>query len=285
MEPNNPPVPNPNPAPNPAPAPTSWYNDFKDENVKNWLTSYGDAYQTPEALALKAYNLEKFMGAEKAGRGVVLPKADATPEEWQNFYRKVGGVPEKADGYKIPEAFVADPLIGGFRDAMHKVGMPPMLFDATMNWYSEAMKTAQTDEQAKFEQKAEAEWRELEQEWQGRDPSGAPMYDKKVELGRRAMNQFVDAENPKIKEELLNRMEAALGPKTMMKMWASIGEAMGEHKFEMGEGGSGGVTSVQAARARIGELQKDVAFAAKLASGDVTAKAEWDQLHKTAYPS
>ena len=106
----------------------AWYDSFQDVGVKDWLKSYNDAYPNPEAVAQKAYNLERFVGAEKSGRGVITPKKDAPAQEWQEFYRKVGGVPEKPDGYKLPEEFASDAMAANFREYAHKNAMPPMFF-------------------------------------------------------------------------------------------------------------------------------------------------------------
>lgn len=264
----------------------AWYDSFQDQGTKEWLKAYGQAYPNPEAVATKAYNLEKFVGAEKAGRGVVMPKADAPPEEWQSFYKKVGGVPEKPDGYELPKGIDSnmattlstDPMVAAFREHAHKSGMPPMFFQSAMEWY---VNTAMSKEQGmveEFSAKAEQDILDLKNEWRGVD------FDKKTELGRRAAQQFIPHANESEFEDKITRIEGALGTKETLKLFASIGEALGEHGFEGGEGnGNIGGMSPEVARIRISQLKSDSAFAAKLASGDVTARTEWDTLHKIGY--
>lgn len=112
--------------------PPAWYDGFKNPEVKEWIGGQANAYPDPEAVATKALNLERFISAEKSGRGVVMPKADAKPEEWAEFYKKVGGVPEKPDDYKMsanikPEVLTqmeADPMVKAFREHAHKSGTP-----------------------------------------------------------------------------------------------------------------------------------------------------------------
>jgi hypothetical protein len=269
----------------PAPA---WYDSFQDNETKEWLKSYNAAYPNPESVAVKARNLEKFVGAEKSGRGVIMPKPDAPAEEWQSFYKKVGGVPEKPDGYALPKDLApevltglsADPMVTAFREHAHKTGMPPAFFEASMKFYAEHAQKQEETFMNEFLAKSEKDMDDLKAEWPGIE------YDKNVELGRRAAAQFIPHQNKEQFQDVMNRIEGALGTKETMKLWASIGAALGEDGFEGGQG-NGSMTGMtpEAARVRISTLKSDAGFVAKLTSGDAASKAEWDQLHKTAYPS
>jgi len=262
-----------------------WFDTFQDQGVKEWVASYKDAYPSPEAMALKAWNLEKFVGADKAGRGVIVPKPEAKPEEWQAFYKKVGGVPEKPDGYvvhsdpKIAAELAADPLIVQFREQAHKMGMPPQFLKGAVEWYVGAMKGLQETQHAGLDQKAEADIAALHTEWQG------TKYDENVELGRRAAKMFIPHDKPEQMQEILNKMEGALGTKFTLQMWASIGQGLSEHGFvadPMNTGG--GAMTPEGARLKINELKKDENWSKRFATGDVEAKKEWDLLHRVAYP-
>lgn len=265
---------------------TAWYDSFKDPGVKEWLKSYNDAYPDPEAVATKALNLEKFLGAEKAGRGVVLPKADAKQEEWREFYKKVGGAPAEPDGYKLPETIKpeiatemnADPMIAAFREHASKSGMPQMFFQDAVQWYADQMNQRMEQSVKDFSARSEKDMEELKAEWRGVE------FDKNTELGRRAAEQFLPHENKDEFIDKMSRIEGALGTKETMKLWAAIGAALGEHSFESGEGGSHptGMTP-EAARVRIDSLKKDSGFTAKLMNNDADSKAEWDRLHKIAF--
>jgi len=257
----------------------AWYDSFQDVGVKDWLKSYNDAYPNPEAVAQKAYNLERFVGAEKSGRGVITPKKDAPAQEWQEFYRKVGGVPEKPDGYKLPEEFASDAMAANFREYAHKNAMPPMFFEAAMNWYKEAVGGQAAKNIADFEAQADKDITDLKTEWSGTE------YDKNVELGRRAAKAFLPHETADELKTAISKIEGALGTKFTLKMWANIGAAMGEHDFLSSDGGSTGFSGMtkEAARSRIAALKADRDFAARLGNGDSSARQEWDQLHKVGY--
>jgi hypothetical protein len=240
-------------------------------------------------MALKAFNLEKFVGADKAGRGVVVPKDGAPPEEWKAYFAKAG-MPDKPDGYKLPDGLDAakDPLLNKFREFAHGKGIPAPMFDAVMEFYAKDIVAAASglDEQsrAEFERQAEKEWGQLQQEWQGKDQNGVPIYDKNIEVARRAAKQFIPHNAPEELEATLLKIEGALGPKAMMQLFANIGNSIGEHGYVGGEGsGGGGPSTPESARVRIAELKADQGFVAKFTAGDADSKAEWDRLHKIAY--
>jgi hypothetical protein len=112
------------PARRPAPAANgAWYDGFENAEVKTWTAAKG--FKDPAAVAESAYNLEKLIGFDKAGRTLVVPKDDATPDEMRAFHAKLG-VPETPDGYKLPLPETADPkLAATLQGWMHKAGVTP----------------------------------------------------------------------------------------------------------------------------------------------------------------
>lgn len=267
------------------PPPAAWYDSFKDQGVKDWLKSYNDAYPNPEAVALKAWNLEKFVGADKAGRGVIAPKPDDKPEVWAEFFKKVAGVPDSPDKYVLPKDLApealsvlnADPMVNKFREHAHKAGMPPMFFESVLNWYASEVGGMEKASLAEFEKRTETEMREIEQEW-GKDR------DKNIEMGRRAAKMFIPHNTPAELQEVMHKMEGALGTKMLMKIWAAIGNGIAEHDTQRGDGSSGFTMTKEAAKMRIEALKADRAWGAKYASGDAEAMAEMTRLMKIAYP-
>lgn len=105
-------------------------------------------------------------------------------------------------------------------------------------------------------------------------------YDKQIEVAKRAaVGLGVDAKT-------IDALEGAMGYAKVMKFFNGLGSKMGEAEFVGGDGKGnfGAVATPQAAAARIAELRKDQAFAARFVAGDVAAKAEMERLHKLAYP-
>ena len=267
------------------PAPTVWYDTFKDTEVRDWIRAQNNGIPDPEALGRKALNLEKFIGADKAGRGVIVPKPDAPKEEWQAFYKKVGGIPEKPEGYILPKDFdpaitkaiTDDPMFAKFQAHAHKIGMPAQFFGEVMAWFAAESKAAHEGKDAELLQNTEREVAALKGEW-GKE------WDKNVEMGRRAAKAFIPHKDAGELESTLTRIEGALGTAQTFKLWASIGAAMGEDTFIQGAGtgGMGGMTP-EAARIRINELKKDQQWIAAFTAGDSDKRSEWDRLHKLGY--
>lgn len=265
-------------------APT-WYDTMKDQEVKDWIKAQNNGIPDVEALGRKALNLEKFVGAEKAGRGVVLPKPDAPAAEWKAFYEKTGTVPPKPEAYSLPkdldpkmaEEFSKDPLFAKFQAYAHSVGMPQQHFGETIKWFMNESKSMLEGKDADFERKIEADLHTLKTEW-GKE------WDKNVELGRRATQAFVPHKDATELQDVMNRIEGAIGTAATFRLFAKIGEGLGEHAFVSGGGVGGGGMTPEAARIRIQELKKDPAWGASFAAGDAEKKAEWTRLHKIGYP-
>ena len=90
-----------------APVADGWVSSLP-ESVRGVVLNKG--WKAPEDAITSYANLEKLLGADKAGRGVVLPKDDAGADEWGQFWNRLGR-PEAADQYNIP---LPDGDDGGF---------------------------------------------------------------------------------------------------------------------------------------------------------------------------
>lgn len=263
-----------------------WFENFKDPATKEWMTAMKGAYPDAESLASKAYNLEKFMGAEKAGRGVIVPKADATPEEWKMFWGKVAPVPEKPEGYAVPKdldpkiaaELEKDPMLGKFREFAHKAGIPAQFAQPMLSWYGQMAFAMENDSVKTFEAEAAADMENLKKEWVGVE------FDKNVELGRRAARAFIPHKSPEELKAFINNMTGAIGQSNTFKFLAAIGKGMGEDTFVEGERGVPGVSTPEAARLKIAELKADKVWSKSFVEGDAEKRAEWVRLHKVAYP-
>lgn len=140
--------------------------------------------------ALKSYR-ELQTHASKA---LQLPGENATAEDWDKFYSKLGR-PEKAEGYElklnaeaIPQDFPYDEKSAiEFRNWAHEAGLTPrqaqMLHDKFVGYQSEAFVAAK---EAAAKREADTH-RELVSEWG--DPDTAS-YKQNVELMSRAVSQL-----------------------------------------------------------------------------------------------
>jgi len=244
-----------------------WYQSFPDE-VRGLVETKG--WQTPVDAITSYANLEKFLGADKAGRGLVLPKDD-NPDEWGQVYDRLGR-PKAPDGYKLP---VPDGDTGEFAkaaaDIFHKAGLTTKQAEALAGWWNQTQQQMNGSQQESLVQRSEQEMAQLQQEW-GKD------FDANIEAGRRAARQFgVDADT-------ISAMESSIGTRKVMELFTKIGKGLTEDTFVDGAGNRGFGVSPEAARVRIGQLKADPGWTAKYLGGDADAKAEMERLLRAAYP-
>lgn len=267
----------PAPAPAPAPANDSWYSGIQNEEVRNWTQAKG--WKDPAALAESAWNLEKLIGHERAGRTVVIPGDDAPPEEVSAFRAKMG-IPEKADDYmsviKVPEG-QPDTFAKEASVWFHEAGIPPKQAGALVEKWNEYQAQAAQQHGEQLAQRADQEFGQVVAAW-GKEA------DANLELGKRAATQFIPAKDAAERQEILSKLEGAIGTKAMLEMFANIGKGLGEHRVHS-NGDSGGVgMSPAEAQAKIKSLSADKAWATAYLNGDAAKKAEMERLTKLAYP-
>lgn len=245
-----------------------WYQEFP-EDVRGLVETKG--WQSPVDAIQSYTNLEKFLGADKAGRGLILPKDDATADEWGQVYDKLGR-PKDAAGYNLP---VPDGTDGAFAQEaagkFHELGLTAKQAQQLTEWFNDKSSGAMSDMQTQQVQSAEQQMSELQKEW-GKE------FDANIESGRRAARQFG------VGEDMLNKMENALGTKDMLKFFSNIGKGVGEDAFIEGSSGGKFGMSPEAARVRVNNLKQDPAWTAKYLGGDANAKAELERLMRAGYP-
>lgn len=209
------------------PAPAGWWDTVKDGEVKTWLANkkYPDAES-----ALKAHwGLERLMGADKAGRTVMLPKDENDTEGWKTLTSKLG-VPESPDGYKLPMPEGSD---DGFAKTaakwFHEAGVPPRqaskIAEAWNNWVGEQVKAGETADRAESDKQMTA----LAQEW-GKD------FDAKKELAQRGYASFAKKFGLDDKAAL-ERAESVLGAANLTKFFTGLGTLDSEAAFAGTDGG------------------------------------------------
>jgi len=201
-----------------------WYDvDGATDELKGYVQNKG--WDNP-VKALTAYqNLEKYHGVP-AEQIIKLPK-DGEPMD--AVYNRLGR-PESADKYEIKLEGVQldEARLGGFKEIAHKIGLNQSqvkaLAEFDAGYLSKTMEGFQT--QRMEQQKAEET--ELRREW-------GPVFEERSELGRRAVRAF--APEGQDKAEFLDKIEGAIGTKAMLKMFAKIGEGLGEAKIIDSGGG------------------------------------------------
>jgi hypothetical protein len=228
------------------------------------------------AEAMRSYQaLERMLGADK----LALPGKEAGPEAWEAVWRKLGR-PAKPEGYQLAKPAGAteyDEAVAQWaRGAFHKAGLPQRmaaeLHDGFFKQRAEARAAA-----AAAERRAEAELdAALTRDW-------GPTRDAKIAMARRAAQSFVE------EPEAVPRLEQALGTAAVLKMFAKIGEAMGEDRL-LGSGGPGGRLAPADAEAEIRRIRNEAVRDPRHPLVDKTHPdharlvREMEGLYQAAYP-
>lgn len=251
-----------------------WYGKLQNEAVRTWAEAKG--FKDPLAAVESAYNLEKLIGFDKAGKTVIVPDDKSTPEQIAAFRTKIG-VPEKAESYQLPVP----------------EGIPPELATAASSWFLEAgvpVKAAQDvvgkwnalqleslkKEEARFQTQSAADLKKLEGEW-------GNAYDQNLELGRRAAAQYIPTANKEQRDAILDKIQHAVGTEMFVKIFANAGQNMSEHKVHSGGDNQGIMTPAQA-KQKIAENNSNKEYATSYLNGDKAKQTEMTNLHKMAYP-
>lgn len=232
------PSPAPSPSPTPSPAPSaSWYGSDANKAVVE-----AKQFKGVDDVFNWATNAEKLIGAERAGRTVVLPKDEKDADGIKAFRTKIG-VPESADKYELP---VPEGQDGGFAKLasqwFHEHGVPKAAGQAIAKQWNEHianyLKDAEATEQAESGKQLDA----LKREW-------GDKFDTNSEHARRFMKAsgWDDAK--------IAKYEATFGTADMLKTFQGLGAKMGEGGFVAGDGQGGGGVSAQQAKEKLNEAR------------------------------
>lgn len=249
------------PAGDPSPPSAKWYEAEAFTPLDPWLTSKGMKVDDPLDALSRAVRVAQ--GAEKLlGRGVERliekPVDGSNVAEWMRANAAVLGLPEAADQYTIdkpemPEGVKWDEAFeAAAREIAFEHAIPPAAFQAMVSAYGEKIAGLFGDAGVQA-QAANAEMMQgLEAAWG--DKTGARI--AQAQAAARAL-----AEKAGLDSEALAGVVQALTPKTgdagVMKMFAAIGEMMGEDSLKGGgaaPGGFAGGNTPQEARARLAAM-------------------------------
>jgi hypothetical protein len=249
----------------------SWYSGF-DELTRGYVEQKG--FKDPAAVVNSYQNLEKLMGHDRAGRTMVLPKDDQDTETLGKIYDRLGR-PASAEDYKlaIPEGDAGEfaKLAAG---KFHELGLSSKQGQALAEWFNGHGAQLQQQQNAEVERKRDEDFSKLEQEW-------GDQFNTRSEIARRAMREAG------LTPEEGALLENALGVHKAAKAFEFFGKLFSEHSGKGFENSGGGRFSQtpEEAKARIDSLTRDAAWQKRYFAGDADAKAEFERLNKTAYPS
>jgi len=260
----------PAPAPQPATAAIPWL-DGADETTLGYAANKG--WQKPADLLSSYQNLEKLMGADRAGNTVVIPKEGADPKEWQAVYDRLGR-PSDVKGYNVPVPEGGDPkLQEGMLKVAHELGLTKAQAEGLFGKFNEtAVQSIQAQQQAKAAA-FQADDAAVKSEW------GAA-YTQNLAIAQTA------ARGLGLDSATIDKLSDSLGHKGTMELLHKIGTKLGEPDFVAGDKTEqfGGVMSPGQAKAEIQALMADRNFAKLYMANDSKSMARMQQLHQWAYP-
>lgn len=253
------------------PSTIEWLKDA-DELTTGYVQNKG--WDNPTKVVQSYQNLEKLLGADKAGNAIIVPKPDADPKEWAGIYDRLGR-PTAPDGYKVPLPE------GGSKESheavlakIHELGLSKSQGESLVNWYNEqvsnGMKAANEAKSAQFQKDDQS----IKQEW------GAAYTQNLAQAQAAARFLGLDAQT-------IDKISESLGHKGTMQLLQKIGSRAVESDFVDGGSdrpGFGSVMSPAQAKAEIQQLANDKGFRAKMMAKDAASMQRWDQLHQWAYP-
>ena len=250
-----------------APQQEAWYSGFEDPNVKDWVMASG--VKSPEAAAQKAWHLEKLLGADKAGRGLVVPKDDAEPEKWGEFYNQLGR-PKEPSEYELPVPEGMDgSLAEQFAPVFHDIGLSKKQAHGLTEKWNEYVQGMHQQQEAHEVEQAAHQYEALKGEW-------GQAFKQNSEIALRAIR------NAGLSQEQAVAIEKAIGVDTAAKVFHALGRNLMEDAPQgFGDSANGfGVRTPDEARAEIKRLQNDKDFIAKYLDGDSAAVRKMETLHR-----
>lgn len=253
-------------APTAQPSANSVWTAAFDEDTSAYVSNKG--WKEPSDMLMSYRNLEKFAGGAK--NLLELPPENATPEQLDAFYSKLGRPADPNEyGLKAPDG--GDPaMVEWFKGTAHKLGLSAKQAQSLFTEFNGMSGSMQEKLQSQMAQESEKAIGTLKQEW-------GQAYDQMIGAGRRAATALgYDAGR-------LSAIEDKLGTAEMLRLFATLGSKMGEDSFagERSEGGFG--TTPAAAKQQIADLKLDKGFMDKYLSGDKDAVGKLQRLMEAAH--
>jgi len=220
---------------------TPWIDKVQNPEVRTWAESKGLQNGTFENVLGSYHNLEKLMGADKAGRTITLLGDDATPEQQGEFYTKLGR-PSDAKGYGLTPTEGQDSSFADWAgDVFHEAGLTTKQSAMIAEkWGTYAAEINQNISDTATVSKDEAVTT-LKKEW------GAA-YDMKV------AGIDVAASKLGFTHDHLTALHASMGPVEAMKFVDSLNTKIGDHEFDRGEPVSPNHKTPEQAQVELSEL-------------------------------
>lgn len=188
------------------------------------------------------------------GNSIRLPGKDIKPEDRQKAVNDILGklreggiienVPESPDKYEIKfpeiEGFeVNEPLVTGFKEVAHKLGIPPSQVQGMFDWYLNFQEQQDRAGQVEFEEMKEGLRKEL-----------GGLYPRRMEAARRAAAKYIGLDG----DEVISQLPPAVGKRLVMA-FAEIGDPLLEEALATGN--ISGIVTAEQVKSKINAMMND----------------------------
>ena len=225
----------------------SWIEGVQDPSIRSWAETKGLQNGSFENVLGSYHNLEKMVGAEKAGRTITLLGDDAPPEAVNEFYTKLGR-PETPDKYSVQAPDGADTTrLDMMRNMAHELGLSDKQFAGLAEADAQYIDTVTQEVSSKNEVSAVEAEAQLRKDW------GAA-YDLK------AAQIDIAASKLGFTDEHLSGLRSAMGPVEALKFVDGLNSKMGDHDFDNGEVMQPGHLTPDQAETELSELSMNKEF-------------------------
>jgi hypothetical protein len=214
----------PAPAPAGAPSAPAWLEGVP-EDLTGWVNEQG--FKSPADVIASQRGLMRMKGVPPEELVRLQKGWDEKPETAAEVYARMGR-PEKPEGYEIPEVVGTGEtnLAGDFRKWAHDAGLSARQAKTLAGNYQGALEAAATERAEQLELRDTQEEIALKAEWGG-------AFDENLGAGKRAWASVAKAAGLDTSD--IGALQQSLGYAKVMKLFASMGRALGEHEPVAGE--------------------------------------------------
>lgn len=235
------------------------------------------AIKTVPDLVKGYVNAQKLIGANR----IAIPGENATPQQWNEFYAKIGR-PETPDKYTLPDDIQVDESLkpdatkfAAVQKMFHDAGLTPRQAKAVMSYYMKSLDGELKSTRASVEQSHQQAVATLQQEW-------GDKFQANVDVAKSVIKKFGD-------EALVAELSNGMGNNVqLIKALHKIGTAVLEDKDRGHGGGNLELTDQTRAIHEIDRLKTDEAFQKALNDarhpGHNAAVQRWTSLFAAAHP-
>lgn len=270
---------------------TRWWEDAKrfDDGTRSMLAAKGLTVDDPVDALGKLTGMysaaEKRLG-KSPDRLMDRPAEGQDVTEWMRGNAELFGIPEAADGYKIerPESWPKDApwddkAEAALRAKAHEAGLNGTQAQAMVDTYAGLVSETLTGAEKGAEQAQAALMGELQKDWG--DQTKAKVAQAQQAWTAAAEMAGLDSDAALNAAQVLT--EKTGGDANVLRLFAALGDMMGEDMLPRDSAGSGGLGTTPAdARAELAAMKApDSAYSKAIKEKQQTGRsAEFERLHK-----